>query len=526
MTIKFSRAANSGLTAPDSDSFALPANFTLGLILSLEGANATSDTYTLISNGPFANGSSNFNLNNALNGYPNAIGYTRNGSTSLIATPSSIVEAGGKYLVVFERSGGVSKIRWTPTRRTAPVDGSGVLSTGALPNPPIENGLGPFRISGDGSTVRANDHAIGRVFIMQGTLTDLEMARLAYGEDIIAQLGKTVQMYVRMDTPDDVVDRGPSTNVFSVTGTITQGGDPGFGYVPPSAPVFTSDPAIEGGAIEGTAVSYIAGSFTANPVATTTQEWTRDGVGIPGATGATYTPVVADVGKALRVRQTATNNLGSSSATSAPVTVAAYIPPPTGALTNDGLYPPNGQSKRYVGTTTNATSGSYTLTGSGGGVTVTGTFTITNNAFDFAVDGLEPGSYSPTLTVIGPNGTAGVTGAAAFSIASVGGDTGIDNGTGPAPGGTNQTTAPITLIGTAIMVPGSALVTNLADATTPDLLLVGTSSMSPGTASTSNPTDIISPPLVLVASSIMKPGRAYALDQRPAARSRTIVVPA
>lgn len=451
MTIKFSRAANSGLTAPDSESFTLPANFTLGFILSVEGWNGGTEAYTLISNGPFASGSSNFNMTNAAHSYPNAVGFTRNGSTALSATPSPILEAGGKYLIVFERSNGSVKIRWTPVRSTAPVDGSGVLSTGALTNAPIENGLGPFRISGDGSTTRANDHALGRVFIMAGTLTDLEIARLAYGEDIITQLGKTVQMYVRMDTPSDIIDRGPNANVFTATGTLSQGADVGFGYVPPSPPVFTTAPEIDGGAIQNTPVSYIAGTVAANPAAAITQQWTLDGVDIAGATDVTYTPVAGDVGKNLRVRQTATNTNGSASSTSLPVTVAAYIPPPTGTVSTD--YAPSGQSKRYAGTTTNATTGSYTLTGSNGGTTVTGTFDVVANVFDFTVDALVPGSYSPTLTVTGPNGTASVSGAGNFNIVSVGGG-------GELPGGTDTTAPTVTAATVTSATPGVVVLTS------------------------------------------------------------------
>lgn len=95
-------------------------------------------------------------------------------------------------------------------------------------------------------------------------------------------------------------------------------------------------------------------------------------------------------------------------------------PAPTGTITSQPA--PSGQSQRFVGTSTNATSGTYTLTGSSGGVTVGPTsFTVASNAFDFTVVGLEPGTYSPTLTVTGPGGTANVTGTNTFSIMSVDG---------------------------------------------------------------------------------------------------------
>lgn len=93
---------------------------------------------------------------------------------------------------------------------------------------------------------------------------------------------------------------------------------------------------------------------------------------------------------------------------------------PTGTITSQPA--PDGQSQRFSGTTSSATSGTYTLTGSNGGVTAgPASFAITNDAFDFTVTGLAPGNYAPTLTVTGPGGTAGVTGTSAFSIMGVDG---------------------------------------------------------------------------------------------------------
>jgi chitodextrinase len=100
----------------------------------------------------------------------------------------------------------------------------------------------------------------------------------------------------------------------------------------------------------------------------------------------------------------------------------AGAPPPdapTGVATQDA---PDGQSIRFHGTTTDATSGTYTLTGSNGGVTVGPlSFAVSGDAFDFTVAGLVPGDYTPTLTVTGSGGTAGVTGTSTFSIMGVSG---------------------------------------------------------------------------------------------------------
>jgi hypothetical protein len=60
-----------------------------------------------------------------------------------------------------------------------------------------------------------------------------------------------------------------------------------------------------------------------SPTPTITQQWTLDAVDISGATGSTYTPVSGDVTHLLRVREIATNSVGSANSTSAPQTVAA-----------------------------------------------------------------------------------------------------------------------------------------------------------------------------------------------------------
>ncbi len=119
---------------------------------------------------------------------------------------------------------------------------------------------------------------------------------------------------------------------------------------------------------------------------------------------------------------------------------------PTGTITSQPA--PNGQSQRFVGTTTNATSGTYTLTGSDGGVTVgPAAFTVASNAFDFTVDSLVAGTYSPTLTVTGQGGTTGVTGTSSFSISGVGGGGDIEGGEPPISTVTSVTVTPSTATG-------------------------------------------------------------------------------
>lgn len=92
----------------------------------------------------------------------------------------------------------------------------------------------------------------------------------------------------------------------------------------PVAPSFSAAPVITGTPTVGVATAYTPGTAAGSPTPTRTRQWTLDGVDISGATGATYTPVAGDVGKALRVRDIASNTSGSpATSTSPPVTVIA-----------------------------------------------------------------------------------------------------------------------------------------------------------------------------------------------------------
>ena len=98
-------------------------------------------------------------------------------------------------------------------------------------------------------------------------------------------------------------------------------------------PVNTALPSISGTAQDGQTLSAATGIWTGTPTITYTYQWRRcDSSGnncadIAGATSATYTAVPADVGKTLRVVVTATNAIGTASATSAQTAVVAPAPP-------------------------------------------------------------------------------------------------------------------------------------------------------------------------------------------------------
>lgn len=81
------------------------------------------------------------------------------------------------------------------------------------------------------------------------------------------------------------------------------------------APMSLQIPAVIGQAKVGVAMTVYEGVWSG--VAAFTYQWRVDGVDVPGAIDATYTPVVGNVGKAVTVRVTGSNPVGSASATSA-----------------------------------------------------------------------------------------------------------------------------------------------------------------------------------------------------------------
>ena len=94
-----------------------------------------------------------------------------------------------------------------------------------------------------------------------------------------------------------------------------------------SSPVNTVAPVISGTTTLGSTLSSTTGTFTGNPTPTYAYQWRRNAVNIPSATGSTYVLVLADSGAAITCVVTATNALGSSSATSNTITANTYAAP-------------------------------------------------------------------------------------------------------------------------------------------------------------------------------------------------------
>jgi hypothetical protein len=83
-----------------------------------------------------------------------------------------------------------------------------------------------------------------------------------------------------------------------------------------SEPVNTRLPAISGTAAVGAVLTCVAGEWTGNPVPSVTRQWYRASTAIQGATGLAYSLVLADAGALITCRETATNTVGSRTASS------------------------------------------------------------------------------------------------------------------------------------------------------------------------------------------------------------------
>ncbi|HEX8066223.1 MAG TPA: hypothetical protein VF520_06835 [Thermoleophilaceae bacterium] len=128
-----------------------------------------------------------------------------------------------------------------------------------------------------------------------------------------------------------------------------------------SAPVNTALPSIGGTVQDGQTLTATTGTWTGTAPITYAYQWRRcnsSGAScsdVSGATSSTYTVVPGDVGSTFRVVVTATNVVGSTSATSSQTAVAAAAPPANTAL-------PTISGTAQDGQTLTASNGTWTGT--------------------------------------------------------------------------------------------------------------------------------------------------------------------
>jgi Right handed beta helix region/Protein of unknown function (DUF1565) len=177
---------------------------------------------------------------------------------------------------------------------------------------------------------------------------------------------------------------------------------------PTTAPTATAPPQITGTAMQGSTLTATAGTWSGAPT-TMVFAWRRcDAAGascapIPGATSATYVPVLADVGATLRVQVTASNAAGSGVSLSQPTSAVRPASTTSGSL-GTSLPPRLGQS----------TGGQYYVDGQSGSDSNAGTLaapwrTITKawNAVPFgSTINVRAGTYSTQTYLSGRSASA------------------------------------------------------------------------------------------------------------------------
>ena len=143
---------------------------------------------------------------------------------------------------------------------------------------------------------------------------------IAAGSDV----GHTLRVVVTASNAD-----GTASSTSAATGVVQSTSSP---------PASTSPPTISGTPQDGQTLHASPGSWNGTQTITYAYQWQRcDGAGgacaaIPGATDPAYTLTGADVGKTLRVAVTATNSVGSSTATSSATAVIQASSGPAGVV--------------------------------------------------------------------------------------------------------------------------------------------------------------------------------------------------
>lgn len=334
MTVKFNRLnARTSLSFGGSEAATLPdADWAIGFTIFFDGLMETDGALqTILRTAELSAGGLQIGwdpLNSARTAQAGRVYVTVDGLSTPRATSTEVVQAGKAYLFVVQKTGPGLVTKMSPVLLSEPVNGSSVTTSTSYNLGKAVPAVGPVVLGDRDLANRRFDHSMGRVFRVERSLTDLEIARLAYGREINSILAPT--WYLPLPYASNLTDQGSQANTVTVTGTFVKGSEPGYGFSStPTSPSFSSAPIIIGAPRLGVASSYQPGTILGNPQPTSSQQWQLSSnsgttwADISGATGATYTPVSGDVGKLLRVRQIATNNQGSTTSDSSDVLVNA-----------------------------------------------------------------------------------------------------------------------------------------------------------------------------------------------------------
>lgn len=331
MTVKFNRTGNrTYLSFGSAAASSLPdADWAIGFTIFFDGALETDGAVQTVLRTTEASVSGGIQIGwdptNSGRAQAGKVYVTVDGISTARCIAPQAIQAGQAFQFVVQKAGAGITTKMCPILPFEPSDGASVLSSPTYNLGKALNNAGPVIVGDRELNNRRFDHSMGRVFRVERALTDLEIARLAYGREINSILTPT--WYLPLPDATNLTDQGSQANPVTVTGSFAKGGEPAYGFSStPTAPSFTSQPTIIGAPRTGFPSSYQPGTVQGNPSPTTTQQWQLSTNGttwanISGATAATYTPVVGDVGKQLRVRQIATNTQASTSADSVGVLI-------------------------------------------------------------------------------------------------------------------------------------------------------------------------------------------------------------
>lgn len=349
MSIKFlETGAATAVQIADSDNITIPnGDFTLATLIYTDGVIGGSSQQHLINAGnTFSSGHIALILETG--GQVNA--QTDVNQSGVSATHQTALAANTAYLIGMQRTGTTVRSFFCPVLQSMPTDGSAVqISTKSRSLNVALNLTTALSIGQRPSAANRATHSMARAFCYVGTLSTLDLAKIAHGMDLL-DMGKVPLWYVRMNDGADTADLGPNANPTTrSTGAaaLTTGTPITLGYVSTNRPPSITKPVLGSPVQVGTAVGFTSGTADGFPYPTVTQQWLVDGIDVTGATGLTYIASANDENKFLSVRQTATSQQGVASATSDPVQIipsvnALYLtPPPTHWMTQhvDGVAP-------------------------------------------------------------------------------------------------------------------------------------------------------------------------------------------